>query len=66
MTCAACARTIERKLGKTAGVDRASVNFATSSTAAPGPELHPRAFAASAASSRRASGASAKIIPFLL
>jgi Cu+-exporting ATPase len=30
MTCAACARTIERKLGKTAGVDRASVNFATS------------------------------------
>ncbi len=30
MTCAACARTIERRLGKTAGVDRASVNFATS------------------------------------
>src|ERR1039457_7378404 len=30
MTCAACARTIERKVGKTAGVDRASVNFATS------------------------------------
>ncbi|HEV3200826.1 MAG TPA: heavy metal translocating P-type ATPase [Bryobacteraceae bacterium] len=30
MTCAACARTIERKLGKTAGVDRARVNFATS------------------------------------
>jgi len=30
MTCAACARTIERTLGKTAGVDRANVNFATS------------------------------------
>lgn len=30
MTCAACARAIERKLGKTVGVDRASVNFATS------------------------------------
>ena len=30
MTCAACARAIERKLGKTAGVDRASVNLATS------------------------------------
>ncbi|MBZ5624066.1 MAG: cadmium-translocating P-type ATPase [Acidobacteriia bacterium] len=30
MTCAQCARAIERKLGKTAGVERASVNFATS------------------------------------
>jgi len=30
MTCAACARAIERKLGKTPGVERASVNFATS------------------------------------
>jgi len=30
MTCAACARSIERRLGKTAGVERASVNFATS------------------------------------
>jgi len=29
MTCAACARAIERKLGKTPGVERASVNFAT-------------------------------------
>ncbi len=29
MTCAACARTIERRLTKTAGVERASVNFAT-------------------------------------
>ena len=29
MTCAACARAIERRLGKTAGVERASVNFAT-------------------------------------
>jgi len=30
MTCAACARAIERKLGKTPGVERASVSFATS------------------------------------
>jgi Cu+-exporting ATPase len=30
MTCAACARAIERRLGKTPGVERASVNFATS------------------------------------
>jgi Cu+-exporting ATPase len=30
MTCAACARAIERKLGKTPGVEHASVNFATS------------------------------------
>jgi Cu+-exporting ATPase len=30
MTCAACARTIERTLAKTAGVERANVNFATS------------------------------------
>jgi len=29
MTCAACARTIERTLGKTPGVERASVNLAT-------------------------------------
>lgn len=29
MTCAACARTVERQLGGTAGVERASVNFAT-------------------------------------
>jgi Cu+-exporting ATPase len=29
MTCAACARTIERRLSKTAGVGRANVNFAT-------------------------------------
>ena len=29
MTCAACARSIERKLNKTPGVDRASVNLAT-------------------------------------
>jgi P-type Cu+ transporter len=29
MTCAACARTIERRLGKTPGVERASVNLAT-------------------------------------
>jgi Cu+-exporting ATPase len=29
MTCAACARTIERKLNKTAGVERANVNLAT-------------------------------------
>ena len=29
MTCAACARTIEKQLGATAGVERASVNFAT-------------------------------------
>jgi Cu+-exporting ATPase len=29
MTCAACARAIERKLGKTPGVDRATVNLAT-------------------------------------
>ncbi len=29
MTCAACARTIERRLSKTAGVERASVNLAT-------------------------------------
>ena len=38
MTCAACARTIERKLGKTAGVERASVNFATSTATV---EYHP-------------------------
>ena len=31
MTCAACARTIEKKLSGTAGVDSASVNFATRS-----------------------------------
>jgi Cu+-exporting ATPase len=30
MTCAACARAIERRLGKTPGVERASVNLATS------------------------------------
>src|ERR1044071_3905808 len=30
MTCAACARRIERRLGKTPGVRRAGVNFATS------------------------------------
>src|SRR5947209_9942745 len=30
MTCAACARRIERKLSKAEGVERASVNFATS------------------------------------
>jgi Cu+-exporting ATPase len=30
MTCAACARRIERKLNKTPGVNRAGVNFATS------------------------------------
>src|SRR5579871_890135 len=30
MTCAACARAIERKLGKTDGVERAAVNLATS------------------------------------
>ncbi len=30
MTCAACARRIERKLSQTAGVNRAGVNFATS------------------------------------
>ena len=30
MTCAACARTIERTLANTAGVERAHVNFATS------------------------------------
>src|SRR5437868_7048285 len=30
MTCAACARRIERKLNKASGVERASVNFATS------------------------------------
>ncbi len=30
MTCAACARAIERKLGKTGGVERANVNLATS------------------------------------
>ena len=30
MTCAACARTIERKLGFTAGVIRASVNLQAS------------------------------------
>jgi Cu+-exporting ATPase len=29
MTCAACARTIERTLAKTPGVERAKVNFAT-------------------------------------
>ena len=29
MTCAACARTIERTLSHTAGVERASVNLAT-------------------------------------
>ena len=29
MTCAACARGIERKLTKTPGVERANVNFAT-------------------------------------
>jgi P-type Cu+ transporter len=29
MTCAACARTIERQLGSTEGVEKASVNFAT-------------------------------------
>ena len=29
MTCAACARTVERQLGGTAGVTQASVNFAT-------------------------------------
>ena len=29
MTCAACARTIERTLSHTAGVERARVNFAT-------------------------------------
>ncbi|HTS27078.1 MAG TPA: heavy metal translocating P-type ATPase [Bryobacteraceae bacterium] len=29
MTCAACARAIERKLGKTGGVERANVNLAT-------------------------------------
>ena len=29
MTCAACARTIERTLSNTPGVDRASVNLAT-------------------------------------
>ncbi|MDQ1469367.1 MAG: P-type Cu+ transporter [Bryobacterales bacterium] len=29
MTCAACARTIERQLGSTEGVEQASVNFAT-------------------------------------
>ncbi len=29
MTCAACARTVERQLGGTAGVTHASVNFAT-------------------------------------
>ena len=29
MTCAACARTVERQLGATAGVTQASVNFAT-------------------------------------
>ena len=29
MTCAACARTVERQLGSTAGVTQASVNFAT-------------------------------------
>jgi Cu+-exporting ATPase len=29
MTCAACARTIERRLSKTPGVERAKVNFAT-------------------------------------
>ncbi|HEV2448118.1 MAG TPA: heavy metal-associated domain-containing protein, partial [Candidatus Sulfopaludibacter sp.] len=28
MTCAACARTIERKLTKTPGVERAQVNLA--------------------------------------
>ncbi len=38
MTCAACARAIERKLGKTAGVERASVNFATSTATV---EYHP-------------------------
>jgi P-type Cu+ transporter len=30
MTCAACARSIERTLARTAGVERANVNFATS------------------------------------
>ena len=30
MSCAACARTIERTLSATPGVDRAKVNFATS------------------------------------
>src|SRR5437879_2730136 len=30
MTCAACARTIERTLSKTPGVERANVNLATS------------------------------------
>src|ERR1041384_490923 len=30
MTCAACARRIERKLNRTPGVQRAGVNFATS------------------------------------
>ena len=30
MTCAACARTIERTLSRTSGVERANVNFATS------------------------------------
>src|SRR5918912_1087543 len=30
MTCAACARRIERKLSRTPGVNRAGVNFATS------------------------------------
>ena len=29
MTCAACARTVERQLGSTVGVEKASVNFAT-------------------------------------
>ncbi len=29
MTCAACARTVERQLGSTEGVEKASVNFAT-------------------------------------
>ena len=29
MTCAACARTVERQLGSTDGVEKASVNFAT-------------------------------------
>jgi Cu+-exporting ATPase len=38
MTCAACARTIERTLSKTAGVERANVNLATSTATI---EYHP-------------------------
>jgi len=38
MTCAACARAIERKLGRAPGVERASVNFVTATATV---EYHP-------------------------